>query len=292
MDLNNLYFGQYTLKKRKILGDDLKLKDMPHYKFLIGKEQEYIDYLKLTHNQEKIEKIINKFKNLLESIKKEGIKNPITITGIDRKIIIDGNHRSSICLFLGIKPKIKEIPVNKYLNKTIKNKIRYGTNEKNIPYQSIYYKGKELIKGRRDDLIKRINHIDVKGKEVVDIGCNYGTSCFLALERGAKKVIGYDIDYNLIKSATKINNLFGYKAEFEVKDFSKIQEVKGDVAFCFSVDKHIKNNKNLLRNLKNFKEVYFETHQHSPIPENIKKASEQQFLIKLGSRKLYRLKWI
>ena len=74
-------------------------------------------------------------------------------------------------------------------------------------YQSIWFGGKEIVKGGRDDMRKRMSLIrkeDIKGKTVVDIGCNLGAASFWAIENGAKGCAGIDVVPEGIDLANKI----------------------------------------------------------------------------------------
>ena len=63
---------------------------------------------------------------------------------------------------------------------------------------------------------------DIEDKTVVDLGCGTGIFAVGALLTGAKKVVGFDIDKNLIKTAktyAKTNNL---KIQFVAKDITTV----------------------------------------------------------------------
>jgi len=63
---------------------------------------------------------------------------------------------------------------------------------------------------------------DIQDKTVIDLGCGTGIFSVGAKLMGAEKVIGYDVDKNLIKAAkeyAKINNL---DIDFIVKDIKEI----------------------------------------------------------------------
>lgn len=47
-----------------------------------------------------------------------------------------------------------------------------------------------------------------KGKRVVDIGCNFGTFSFMAAEKGARHVLGVDIDQRIIRGCEILKKLF------------------------------------------------------------------------------------
>jgi predicted RNA methylase len=162
-----------------------------------------------------------------------------------------------------------------------------------LNYQSIFWKGETLFKGGRDEeLIKRFNFIrleDIKDKIVVDIGCNIGSSCLLAVENGAKKAYGFDIEPGLIKTAQEIANELKANCEYIVADYGKLQEKVGDTIFCFAVDSYL-DTEILAQNLKQYDVVYFETHgnrTNAPaydIPDEIKREFlKQQYLGMVGT---------
>lgn len=135
-------------------------------------------------------------------------------------------------------------------------------------YQSIWFKGEQIVRGGRDDMGKRMSLIrkdDIKDKVVVDIGCNLGAASFWAIENGAKKCIGFDVVPEGINVANKIAEGLGVNCEFRVGSFDNKQDKVGDVAFCFAchddiAKEDIERQKVLLDNLKKYPVVYFETH--------------------------------
>lgn len=157
-------------------------------------------------------------------------------------------------------------------------------------YQSVFFGGKEIIKGGRNGLGKMslIRKDDIKDKVVVDIGCNLGAASFWAIENGAKQCKGYDVVPEGIELSNKIAKELGVNCQFEVQDFGVPVEKKGDVAFCFACsDDIIKEDKNkqqiLLDNLKLYDVVYWETHLKGSfsnwgIPDIIKEAFDTEYL--------------
>jgi len=135
-------------------------------------------------------------------------------------------------------------------------------------YQSIWFGGEEIVKGSRDDMRVRMNLIrkeDIKGKVVVDIGCNTGASSFWAIENGAKKCIGFDVAKEGIELANTIAKELKVNCEFGIADYGEPQKKLGDIAFCFACSDDIAKTdpikqKILLDNLKKYSVVYFETH--------------------------------
>lgn len=219
--------------------------------------------------------------------------------GVD--YIIDGNHRAAICLKLGIELEAEMISSDDYLRKISTNpKEFYGSKHRDMPYQSVYSRGERLIEGRRTDIIERfhlIQHADIVGKNIVDIGCNLGANCILACEKGAMQVVGLDISPRICTSAIKINCLLGYPIFYLPADLSKAMPpfnftIPGSsiTAFALSIDQHIGNNTQLALNLSQFDVVYFETHENSTVPKTILKFFDSKYMGGSGKqRKVYRL---
>ena len=131
----------------------------------------------------------------------------------------------------------------------------------------------------RRDLIERFSLVradDLKGKRVIDFGCNTGENCFLAIESGAYKAVGVDIDDDVLRAARDKNHQLNYRCEFHKIDLSRPFEcVPFDVGFVFAVHRHIRNNLVLAKNIKTSVTdvVYFESHQgrdYHEIPEQMK----------------------
>ena len=135
-------------------------------------------------------------------------------------------------------------------------------------YQSVWVGGQEIVHGTRDNMFPRMEKVrleDIKGKVVVDIGCNLGAASFWALDNGAKSAIGFDVASEGIALANLIAKEFDLAAKFHVGDFGVSHKKYGDVAFCFAcVDDITKENdykRKILRdNLLKYDVVYFETH--------------------------------
>jgi 2-polyprenyl-3-methyl-5-hydroxy-6-metoxy-1,4-benzoquinol methylase len=313
IDASCLYFGQQHIGTTHFFGEKyhtIHICDMPHYKFLLGDEDAYIDYLKHSWNYHmpnqnteiQREKQVLLFRKLKIDIEENGCRIPITICkrSDGNYVIVDGNHRASISLYLGRQIIAKEISLEDHVRNLVANPNEFfGTKNAGKPYQSILINQKEIIKGRRDasDLQGRLNLIkieDLQNKKILDVGCNYGTNCFYSTDCGASKALGIDVSGKLLTAAIRINSLFAKPCYFDKIDFAKLNEIdRFDTTFVFSVDKHINDNKMLAKNiLSNTKKVvYFETHSHSEIPKEIQFIfSSIKFLGNTadGSRNLYR----
>jgi SAM-dependent methyltransferase len=168
-------------------------------------------------------------------------------------------------------------------------------------YQSVWYGGRQIIKGTRDDMAPRMSKIrkeDIKDKVVVDIGCNLGAASFWAIENGAKKVFGFDVAAEGIEVAKLLAAEFNNNCVFDIGDFSKPQEKMGDVAFCFACHDDIGSPEVLRDNLKKYSIVYFETHLKNSfdnwdMPQVIKDSFNLEYLGETGEddhlRDFYRM---
>ena len=141
-------------------------------------------------------------------------------------------------------------------------------------YQSIWYRGEEIVKGTRDNMFPRMSKIrleDIKDKAVVDIGCNLGAASIWSIENGAKKCMGFDVAKEGIELANTIAKELDIPCQFRVADFGHPQEKHGDVAFCFAcaddiTKEDVDKQKILLENLKKYDIIYFETHLKGTFP--------------------------
>lgn len=278
-DAENKLFSQHRHNTWNKLGPDwLNIHDTPHYKHLLGVD-EYREYLKLSWEgrEDRIADKLKEYDDLLADIKNNGIKEPIQIvrrfTG--GSLIFHGNHRYAIARHLGIECPTVEVPQEEYIRFNIENqKYRFGTGPSGVPYQSVWYQGKCLVVGRRQDQVKRHKLIlpeDLNGKRVYDFGCNIGASCVLAHESGAT-VEGWDLP-EFRTSAIRLAVLMNYDIRY--------QEPKGvyDTLFLFSVHAHAD-----IPDIK-AKVIYLETHEDGLLPDRFMGAEKRGVL---GKRTLWR----
>ncbi len=300
--MDNIYFGQYNYNNinffKTLQYDFLKIKveETPHYKFLQGDIEAYSKYLKQSwRDKEKrsIDQKIEEYNYLIQNVLAEGIKEPVLIAldYFNNQRIIHGNHRAAIASFYNL-----ELPyiITDFLDvKELKNIKNYKYGLKDKVYQSVYFNDIKIINGRRwEDRFKFLIKKDIRNKTVIDIGCNIGANC-ISISKLAKEVIGIDNQKNIIDFAIKLSVFFNmYNLKYEIFDFSEgIYDKCVDVAFIFSVDKHINNNNNLSKYIRNYvKEiVYFETHEKSIMPIEIKSQfSKIKLIAKYSGRKFYR----
>lgn len=85
----------------------------------------------------------------------------------------------------------------------------------------------------------------LKGKRVIDIGCNCGGFSVEAIDRGAEYVLGIDVADHYIEQANFIKRALGSKQlEFKkmaMEDCSEQNTGMFDIAFCFGILYHLEN---------------------------------------------------
>jgi 2-polyprenyl-3-methyl-5-hydroxy-6-metoxy-1,4-benzoquinol methylase len=296
-DLKNLLFGQQHVTTQEFFTKQygqyhtIELWKTPHYQFLdklIGdpfSEHIYSHYLTTSwdyyfskndntpqHRKDKIKSFVNLYQDIKNRIhlKEKAFKEPIVVCRRPdgRIVIVHGNHRAAIALKLGLDIKAIFIPLKYQLRKLIDvPEAFYGTKHINRPYQSIFYHGKELIKGRRPDVYWRMEKTlasDFVNKTVLDLGCNIGMSSFMAAERGAVKVVGIEKNPKITTAAIRLNAYFAAPCYFYSRDLDN--ELKDfwpfDTVMCFSLIEHLKKIDSFIATIKRVvgKVLYFEGH--------------------------------
>ncbi|MDQ0255358.1 16S rRNA G966 N2-methylase RsmD [Evansella vedderi] len=308
IDPKELFFGQQHIGTAELFGEHyhtVPLTETPHYQFLLGNDVLYLDYLQaswgyLKPRKNRIEekkRKLKKFETLLSDILHDGCQSPIKVCKrMDGKyVVIHGNHRASICLYLGREIKAKEISMERHLKKITKQPSRYsGVNDDGKTYQKLL----QIITGNLDknDSSTNLPYIkseDLKGKTVLDVGCGYGMYSFYAAMEGATKVMGLDVSNQLLTAAIRANTLFAKPCYFKNVDFSQpCQLEKADTTFVFAGEEYF-NHKILADNLINHtkKVVYFETTHNSEVPKELKEIFSTIQLMgstEAGNRKIYR----
>lgn len=293
-----LYFGQQHPYNIEYFGDNWVrpyITETPCYKYVSGDRFTYRDYIEVswrlfdyderTFNRKKKQRV-RSFNNLIKNIKtSKVIHTPIQITkGFDGKtLIVDGNHRAAIGTYLGIDIPVIEIdPVDRLHQLTKNENLRYGSNADGIPYQSIVYKNEVIVEGRRNDIEERFSLIDlndIKNKKIIDFGSNLGANLFKSIEEGATSVLGLEVEDRISISAIRIATIFGYNAPTRITNLAKPVEYTDsyDTGFCFSINRHVKNDTVLAENIANsdLKTLYFEAHDLSNVPKEIASKFEQ-----------------
>lgn len=94
----------------------------------------------------------------------------------------------------------------------------------------------------RSATARRIFPDDMTGKTLLDLGCKYGYFCFEALERGASRAVGLDIDPDSVRKARRLAECLGLEASFEVRDIeARPIDESFDYVLCLNLLHHMKN---------------------------------------------------
>lgn len=194
----------------------------------------------------------------------------------DRLVVIDGNHRVSMALALGLPVRATVVDVAARVREVAHvGGEWYGADRQSLPYQSIYYEGRELVRGRRRDIVERLRMVapeDLRGRRIVELGSNIGANCFAAIEGGAASAVGFELSKRLVTAAIRIAVLLGRQARFVSHDLNGdpiSRDHAGDTTFCFSVAGHVRNQPALAASLANVtgKVLYFEGHERSSLSD-------------------------
>ncbi len=290
-EVQHLLFGQQHLCTQSYFAQrfgqyhTIPLSEFPHRQFLRGlaagepqPELPYLTYLESSwchyHGprentpEQRVERV-RRFREQFQLLIKTGQIPPIRVCRRPdgRLIVIDGNHRASIADQLGLPLQAELVPLENHLRQvsTIPDEF-YGSKRLDKPYQSIVYRGQELLEGRRKDVAQRMQMIlpgDLQGKRVIDFGCNLGMSCYGAAELGASYVEGVEGSRNITSAAIRLNAIFAAPCFFRQHDLSQALAVdKFDTVFCFSIMNHVRDKKMFVRTIDRSlgSVLYFEGH--------------------------------
>lgn len=273
---------------RKLKKTEIQIRDTPHYELaralasdqasLPQAEREYAEYLctswGLPEPNAKVAEKIASFKSLVQTIAQaRAINRPVCLTKLGSETTyyaLDGNHRLSVALALGLGVPVEEFDTGLAFQKFFATGAFYGAGHKGRPYQSILRDGKVLIKGRRIDLVERLHMIPracIEGATVLDIGSNYGMSAIYAKKMGAARCLGLEYLAMPVNIATRFAMIEGLYPDVSFRKFDINSERLGedevfDTVFLFSVYKHIDNKVAIRRLLERNvgKYVIFEGH--------------------------------
>jgi 2-polyprenyl-3-methyl-5-hydroxy-6-metoxy-1,4-benzoquinol methylase len=132
------------------------------------------------------------------------------------------------------------------------NKTEFITGEKAFSDEYSWHKGFFTVKGDKNKWRRNYNELrqrdlalfivgDVRGKDVLDIGCGFGMYMLTFLKMGARSVSGIDIDENLIERGRKYMENNNFEADFRVEDCTKLPHNPNsfDIVFSGDVFEHI-----------------------------------------------------
>ncbi len=113
----------------------------------------------------------------------------------------------------------------------------YATSHPDMPYQKL-----DGVGERDCDQRWAILKPDVKGKRVLDLGCNLGYFASRALREGAASVLAVDRDVAVVEAAKKVHpELDGNCVAMDLD--KELPEGEYDMAFCLSIWQHLRPGK-------------------------------------------------
>lgn len=147
-----------------------------------------------------------------------------------------------------------------------------------ISYYSLYIDGFHLPGERswidRWAILRNIT--DVRGKRVLELGCNLSLlSCHFLLEEGAAETLCVDQDADILTAAQRVAAAYGVNPIYHKVNFDSTHNWEEELA-CFSPDivtalsvlNWVQDKNRLLRFLGRFDEVLFEGHDSEEIERN------------------------
>jgi SAM-dependent methyltransferase len=244
--------------------DKVRIADTPHFAFAEAlatgspeaqAEGFYRDYLLASWGptpDEALERRIADFRDTFAHYRANGFAEPPVLTALPTDpnlYVVDGNHRTAMAAALGRELRAVIWPAEQAFRKFTRVKEFYGTDNKDMPYQSIVLHGQEVIAGRRDDLRERLDLLPpevLAGKSVLDVACNVGMSALIARSLGAAACLGLERSSAMVDLATRFAMFEGvYPAvSFRAFDLDKDAlepDAAFDTAFMFSIHDHLED---------------------------------------------------
>jgi hypothetical protein len=121
---------------------------------------------------------------------------------------VDGNHRLSFSSALDRPIQCEVLPADLAILIYSQVKDFFDTKYLSLPRESIYLNGTMIAASRQNDALERLDLVPVniiRGKTVLDVGCNIGMNSFFARSTGAVSCLGLDSSPGLIELATRFS---------------------------------------------------------------------------------------
>jgi hypothetical protein len=181
--------------------------------------------------------------------------------------LLAGTHFACIAHLMNLRLRVHLLQPAEFLARSVDLPTEFfGTMRDTMPYQSIFHRGEELVRGRRTALYERMRRIqpsDLQGRRVLDLGCNIGMNCYLAVEDGARAATGIDLP-PLAAAATRLNAFYGMPCSFMAADLNQEVTALGDhdTVFIFALMGHLKSAEGVIKTIRNVnaRVAYVETH--------------------------------
>jgi SAM-dependent methyltransferase len=284
-ELGALLFGRMTPSHQSyfdsVCGQHsrIPLRHLPHYRFWRDGEEAQRDgayrrFLECDVAAPAVETQVSRYLALKKQILADGVQEPITLfTAPDGKeILVDGHCRAAIAYAFGLDVPCVRLDLQEALRQIVSNQDEfYGTRNANRPYQSVFYGEREILAGRRRDVIERFQKLDivrhVRGKSVLDLGSNIGVNAITAWYFGARAVTAVEISPTIAAAALRLATVLQARVDVKVHDLGTllVEVPPCDTVFCLSVFKHVSDKEALAQSIARLTRctLYFEGHENS-----------------------------
>lgn len=242
---------------------EIEVADTPHYRLalaLAGRssdldsaEKYYKDFLisgRRPREESSLNDAVSDFKKKFEAFRSDG--GGVSVTQLSTSgdyYVVDGLDHLTFSAALRSSIVCTVLPFRKAFGKYSASDEFYGTGNSGVPYQSVWFQGKILLRGRRTDALERLRMIPstlLQGSRILDVACNIGVSSILASRLGARECVGLEVSEQMVDTATRMAMFEGvYPAvcfrRFDL-DANRLDASESfEVAFMFSIYRHLKN---------------------------------------------------
>jgi predicted Ser/Thr protein kinase len=141
-----------------------------------------------------------------------------------------------------------------------------------LAYYAFTYRGRHYVGERpwylRWDAVRQ--HVDFRGRTVVELGCNMGLLSTFAMVYGAAAATGVDWDLNILDAARKTATAMGVAPKFERVNLADDSDWEGrlgnaDIVIAMSILHWVSDKRRLLSFVGTHREVIFEGHDSSEV---------------------------
>jgi len=268
-EVNSFRFYQFRPSTAKFFVDrlartDVRIADTPHLAFAAALEsgspttidearEFYRDYLQASWGRvpaEDIEKRIKRFLKHFAHHRERGSKARPVITRIGNDyFVVDGNHRTAFGVALGRTVECEVWSMDLVYRHFARSQEFYGTGNRGIPYQTVYFRGEAIVPGRRSDTAERLSMVPrelLAGTSILDVASNIGMSSIMAVNMGAGSALGLEISQPMVWQAVRSAMFEDVYPKAQFRQFDLDQDKLSpnelyDTAFMFSIYTHLKN---------------------------------------------------
>lgn len=267
-DNKELYYFDYEFMEKTLQQFDKGMTDFKHTEYFLtwGKKKEGCLIR------------IKQFWELYYSIKREGLREPVSVTVTGQKL--DGSHRAAIMRHLGHKTipakeyrfTYKDIDID-FIKRTLEGREKiYGKNYYYIDYGEFSNYSGDIHRNYKENSYDRWEALQdlIKGY-TIDLGCNEG---FIAIQNAmnGNPTTGYE--YECADGANLNKLIFEFLEQREInvffheQDITTIPKIECDTCLVLNVIYHVPRKKQveLLKKIK-AKQIIFQCNLRKPESE-------------------------